>query len=83
MANMSYCMFENTYGDLKDCLEAVYEAESLKELTSEMSEYELAAFKKMKRLCQEFIDTVNEQEAWDKFEGLNEEEVEIEISPWG
>ena len=83
MTNMSYCRFENTYADLKDCVEAVLEAESITELVSDMSEYELAAFKAMKRLCQKFIDAVNEQEAWDKFEVLNEEEVEIEISPWG
>ena len=76
MANMSYCMFENTYGDLKDCLEAVYEADSLKELTSEMSEEELTAFKAMKRLCQKFIDAVNEVEVLDEFEGLDEEDDE-------
>ena len=76
MANMSYCMFENTYGDLKDCLEAVYEADSLKELTSEMSEEELGAFKAMKRLCQKFIDAVNEAEALDQFEDLDDEDDE-------
>jgi rhamnose utilization protein RhaD (predicted bifunctional aldolase and dehydrogenase) len=76
MANMSYCMFENTYGDLRDCLEAVYEADSLKELTSQMSEEELTAFKAMKRLCQKFIDAVNEAEVLDEFEGLDEEDDE-------
>lgn len=31
MSNMSYCRFENTYGDLQDCLEALLNDEELSE----------------------------------------------------
>lgn len=31
MSNMSYCRFENTYGDLQDCLEALNEQDELSE----------------------------------------------------
>ena len=40
MSNMSYCRFENTAGDVDDCIEALQEGESL-------SESELAAAKEM------------------------------------
>lgn len=60
MANMSYCMFENTYNDLKDCVEAMEEAMndgvSLKEFTREMSEDELLAFQRMVSLCARMIE---------------------------
>lgn len=40
MANMSYCMFENTYRDLQDCFEALA-SKNLDELSeSEINEYE-------------------------------------------
>ena len=48
MSNMSYCRFENTYGDLKDCKNAV-------ENQSELSEWELPYAKGMYKLCLEFI----------------------------
>lgn len=31
MGNMSYCRFENTYEDLRDCAEAIAENEELSE----------------------------------------------------
>lgn len=31
MSNMSYCRFENTFPDLKDCLDALKEGEKLSE----------------------------------------------------
>lgn len=40
MANMSYCRFENTYHDLKDCYEALNEAGSLESLKQTVNEYE-------------------------------------------
>lgn len=53
--NMSYCMFENTLGDLGDCVSRMEEAESLQELTEDMSEYELRAFHEMWRVCRDFL----------------------------
>lgn len=29
MANMSYCRFRNTYNDMMDCLDAIYDNEAL------------------------------------------------------
>ena len=38
MGNMSYCRFENTSSDLRDCMEALEELDV--EQVAEMSEYE-------------------------------------------
>jgi len=51
MANMSYCMFENTVQDMEDCIDNI---ESFNE--KEASEYELEAFEKFFKLCQEALD---------------------------
>ena len=29
MANMSYCRFRNTYNDMMDCIDAIYDNEAL------------------------------------------------------
>lgn len=50
MANMSYCRFENTYQDLKDCYDNF---ESLEDL----SESEQRYAKKIYELCKKFADT--------------------------
>lgn len=64
MSNMSYCRFENTYGDLKDCVEALEEAMdegvSLKEFTSEMTGEELNAFYRMATLCSRMIEAYSD-----------------------
>ena len=49
MSNMSYCRFENTYGDLEDCIEAVTNQ-------SNLSEWELPHAKGMYKSCLEFIE---------------------------
>lgn len=54
MANMSYCRFQNTELDLRDCVEALEEAYSLKDL--DLSEDELWAFKRMFQLAQRFTE---------------------------
>jgi hypothetical protein len=46
MSNMSYCRFENTRRDLKDCNEWLGENEP-----SQLSEGELKAFKRLVQLC--------------------------------
>ena len=45
MSNMSYCRFENTLNDLRDCEEHLSDDES------EMSEYEKDAKKNLIKLC--------------------------------
>lgn len=47
MANMSYCKFENTYKDLRDCYEDFEEAES---------ESEQKYRRLLTKLCEKIID---------------------------
>lgn len=54
MRSMSYCRFENTYGELEECLLAMNNAESLKQM--KLNEYELSAFKAMRALAQEYLE---------------------------
>jgi len=60
MANMSYCRFENTYGDLKDCVtameEAMDEGVSLKKFVREMSEEELMYFQSITNMCKRLME---------------------------
>ena len=45
MSNMSYCRFENTLADLKDCEEAL-------DLGRKLSDSEQEAFKEMLEVCE-------------------------------
>ena len=51
--NMSYCRFENTLGDLGDCVDAMESARSVADL--DMNEYEKRAFYSMFRMCRSFL----------------------------
>lgn len=53
MANMSYCRFENTIGDLRDCVEAIDTGDCL-------SEREAKFAKKMVQVCKDFLKAVKE-----------------------
>ena len=53
MPSMSYCMFENTVGELGQCLEAMENAESIEDL--DLNKYEEAAFYSMFRICRDFL----------------------------
>lgn len=55
MANMSYCRFQNTYQDLKDCVENFT---SLHDLSKIERDYAL----KMRKLCKEYLGLVEEEE---------------------
>lgn len=48
MANMSYCRFENTYGDLADCVRALRDCE-------EMSDLEHRYASLMREMCEDYI----------------------------
>jgi len=52
---MSYCMFENTLQDLRECRNVLREAGSLEELLEDASEYEAAAIKDMPRVLAEML----------------------------
>ena len=54
MANMSYCMFENTSRDLRDCTTAMEEACDMSEL--DLSKDELRSMKWMRDLCEKFLE---------------------------
>ena len=48
---MSYCRFENTAIDLRDCLNAIRNGE-----TDELNEYELEGLEEILFLAQEIVD---------------------------
>jgi hypothetical protein len=54
MANMSYCMFENTNMDLRDCVSTMEEAYDLADL--DLSKTEMSAMKNMRWLCEKFLE---------------------------
>jgi hypothetical protein len=51
MGNMSYCRFENTANDLRDCVNAIRNGE-----TDELNKYELEGLQEILYLAQEIID---------------------------
>ena len=53
MSNMSYCMFENTMGDLNYCVERMADVETRKAL--KLNSYESNAFDSMYEACKEYI----------------------------
>jgi hypothetical protein len=55
---MSYCRFENTAADLKDCLEAIED----REINDLGSQYEVDALEELLRLCEEVVSYKNEIE---------------------
>lgn len=52
--NMSYCMFENTMNDLRQCVQSMEEAETMAEM--DLSSTEARSFDRMRELCQNFLD---------------------------
>lgn len=53
MASMSYCMFENTLNEMRQCVSAMADAESLQDMA--MNDYELRAFQTMWHTAREFL----------------------------
>ena len=51
MGNMSYCRFENTARDLRDCVNAIRNGE-----TDELNDYEVEGLQEILELAQEIID---------------------------
>lgn len=58
MPNMSYCMFEKTYGDLKDCFEALANKD-LRELSETERKYAIKLIKLSKDIVDDFEDYIN------------------------
>ncbi len=59
--NMSYCMFENTSNDLRQCVGAMEESYDMAEL--DLSQSELRSFKYMRELCEKFLEEADRLEA--------------------
>lgn len=53
---MSYCQFENTYHDLKDCLDSLEAAGSAGEVILNANEYEKPYVKKLIALCKDIAE---------------------------
>jgi hypothetical protein len=51
MANMSYCRFQNTFSDLKDCVESLQWEVSINDLTEVEKNYAL----RMRELCEQYL----------------------------
>jgi len=55
MGNMSYCRFENTLGDLRDC------REHLDDNAEDMNDREVVARQKLIKLCAEIANAMGEE----------------------
>ena len=63
--NMSYCMFENTATDLRQCLESMDAAETLAEL--DLSRDEKRSYDLMRDYCKNFLDIADRLDDADAF----------------
>ena len=55
MSNMSYCRFENTLKDLRDCADALYD-KGLTDYYEDASDYERPAILKLINLAKEIVE---------------------------
>lgn len=60
MPNMNYCRFENTYGDLQDCYDALCNEGGIEGLEEEASQYEKPYIKKLIQLCKDIVEDFGE-----------------------
>lgn len=54
MSNMSYCRFENTFGDLDDCYEHLFD--------NDLSETEKMYRDRLVRMCQQIASETEEED---------------------
>jgi len=66
MGNMKYCMFENTYGDLKDCLNHIHD-----KLTSHD---EILARTQLIQICRDIIEEVENPSEEEDNENMDDDE---------
>lgn len=59
---MSYCRFQNTLTDLRDCYDALNEAGSLENAIESAGEEEAQAIKRLMKLCREITKEFNHEE---------------------
>ena len=51
MGNMSYCRFENTATDLRDCLDAIHRGD-----TDDLSSYEIDGLQSIMRMANDLVE---------------------------
>jgi hypothetical protein len=75
MGNMSYCRFENTYGDLEDCKNAL-DSKGMAEVIAGASSYEKPMIRELIDLCKEIADEYYDEldDAYDRAEELELED---------
>lgn len=56
MANMSYCRFENTYLDMRDCVDFLHEMKSIDDL--DLSKSEMEYCDRLYHLCYNYIEAM-------------------------
>ena len=56
MANMSYCRWENTANDLRDCMDALSEVGNIAEWYAGLSEYEQRGFRQVMEQAKFIVD---------------------------
>ena len=71
MSNMSYCRFQNTLVDLRDCVNEMDEAYTLKDM--ELSEDEAHAAKRLYQFAKEYVEQFERLTFADTFEDEDEE----------
>ena len=65
MSNMSYCKFQNTLSDLRDCVYDMQERannDGLDEHGDALSDYEKSALRSLYRLASEMVHNFNEDD---------------------
>lgn len=70
MPSMSYCKFENTEIDMRQCVEAMEDAGDMEDL--DMNDYEKRAFARLFNLCYRFIEEAKRLQEEDSLENLQD-----------
>lgn len=63
MGNMTYCMFQKTLGDLRQCIAAAEDYDTAEQLFSSLSEKEAKAARSLLKLCRQFADDYDDDAA--------------------
>ena len=61
MSNMSYCRFENTFGDLEECYHALLNEGGVEGIEEESNEYEKPYIKKLIDLCKDIVEEFGDE----------------------
>ena len=65
MSSMSYCRFENTYGDLEECLTALQDEGGIEGIEEDTNDREKPYIKKLIALCRDIAEEYGEYNEFD------------------